>query len=69
MKSANQKVYLYISDLEEFKLLYDFNAEAGDTFKIWANDNECNCIDSLDITSVFRNSFQKERINKCSTIA
>lgn len=50
MKSSDQKVYSYISELEEFKLLYDFNAVTGDTFKIWAQDPFGDFTDSMDIT-------------------
>lgn len=49
MRSVNQKVYQYIDELAEFKLLYDFTAETGDTVKIWANDITINILDSLDI--------------------
>ncbi len=37
MRTENQKVYMYSSELEDFKLLYDFGAETGDTLEIWAD--------------------------------
>lgn len=52
MKSDSNKVYYYESEINEFKLIYDFNASAGDTIEVYCRQASIDSTINIYVDSV-----------------